>query len=120
MFFAQVNSRIFNPRERIHDHILHLPARTVLVGVCIIISMTYTEILKIGFSRLSKNEMESTEEIPPATPQEIQWRKGFQVIRALRHKRAGNPTTLDLNLIRAKTKIIVTNRDFKRALAKEC
>lgn len=83
------------------------------------ISMTYTEILKIGFSRLSKNEMESTEEISPATPQEIQWRKGFQIVRALRHKRAGNPTTLDLDLIREKTKIVVTNRDFKRALAKE-
>ena len=81
--------------------------------------MTYKEVLTIGFSKLTGEEMRVEEEVPPATPQEIQWRKGFQIVRALRHKRAGNPTTIDLHLIREKTKIVVTNRDFKRALAKE-
>lgn len=81
--------------------------------------MTYKEVLTIGFSKLTGEEMRVEEEVPPATPQEIQWRKGFQIVRALRHKRTGNPTTIDLHLIREKTKIVVTNRDFKRALAKE-
>jgi len=81
--------------------------------------MTYAEVIVVGFSKLTGEEMRVEEEVPPATPQEIQWRKGFQIVRALRHKRAGNPTTIDLHLIREKTKIVVTNRDFKRALAKE-
>jgi len=42
--------------------------------------------------------MKSTDVVEDATPQEIQWWKGWQVKRAIRHKGAGVPTVAELEL----------------------
>jgi hypothetical protein len=81
--------------------------------------MTYAEFCIEAQRMLSPVEMASTEEIESATPLEIQWRKGWEVRRALRHKGAGNATREDLNLIENKTNIVVTATDYQAARAKE-
>lgn len=41
--------------------------------------MTYPEILAVGFSRLTEEEMKSTEEAPPATPKKFNGAKGLSL-----------------------------------------
>ncbi len=81
--------------------------------------MTYSEVVAVGFSKLTENERKSINEAPPATPQEIQWRKGFKFVRAKRRRWAGQATVYDLNTLKKDPKLVITNRDYKRARAKE-
>lgn len=75
--------------------------------------MNYQEFCRLATTPLTPEEMMSDEETV-ATPEEIQWRKGWQVLRAIRHRRAGHPTQADLRLIASKTNIVVVNREHRR------
>lgn len=63
--------------------------------------------------------MESTEVVADATPQEVQWCKGWSVRRALRHKGAGIATREDLYLIEEKTDRVVSTSDYLAVTSKE-
>ncbi|MFH2085279.1 MAG: hypothetical protein ABII21_00590 [bacterium] len=66
--------------------------------------MTYAKFCGLASTPLTPKEWASTDGTP-ATPEELQWRLGYQVLRAIRHKRAGIPTRQDLELIEEKRKL---------------
>lgn len=80
--------------------------------------MTYAEFCQLARTPLTLDELSSTDETP-ATPEELRWRLGWQVLRAIRHKRAGVPTRQDLHLIEEKTEIVVTKENYHQVRIKE-
>jgi hypothetical protein len=76
--------------------------------------MTYQEFCNLSIRPLTQEERQSADETV-ATSQEIQWRKGYEVLRAIRHKRAGIPTKADLKLVAEKTSIFVSRSEYRRA-----
>lgn len=81
--------------------------------------MSYSEFCKIAATPLTLEEMRSTAVIEDATPQEIQWWKGWQVKRAIRHKGAGVATAAELELLENKTSLVISAHDYRAAKAKE-
>jgi hypothetical protein len=81
--------------------------------------MNYPEFCQSLQVPLTAKEMASTDEVEPATAQEIQWLKSWQVKRAIKHKGAGNPTRADLELLENKTGIVVSIDDYRAVRAKE-
>lgn len=81
--------------------------------------MSYAEFCKAASTPLTPEEMHSTAEVDDATNQEIQWWKGWQVKRALRHKGAGRPTVAELELLENKTGVVISARDYEAARARE-
>lgn len=81
--------------------------------------MNYAEFCLEAQRELSAEEMTSTDSVENATNQEVQWWKGWQVKRALRHKGAGNSTRQDLELLEEKTSVVFSNADYRAARARE-
>lgn len=81
--------------------------------------MTYAEFCREAQRILSIEEMASTETVEDATKEEVQWWKGWQVRRAIRHKGAGNPTREDLELLEQKTTIVISSADYRAARVRE-
>ena len=81
--------------------------------------MNYWEFCNQAFVPLTKDEMASTEETK-ASPQEIQYWKGFKMRLAVRHFNADTATQAELDYIlnkRPKTK--VSNVIYQRAMERE-
>ena len=74
--------------------------------------MNYQEFCHLADTPLTDDEWQSTDETP-ATTQELQWRKGYEVLRAIRHRRSGHATDEDLKLIRGKTNYVISARDYR-------
>lgn len=81
--------------------------------------MNYSEFCKVATTPLTLEEMRSTEEVEDATPQEIQWWKGWQVKRTIRHKGAGVATAAELELLENKTSLVIFAHDYLSAKAEE-
>lgn len=80
--------------------------------------MTYAEFCRYAETPLTAEEWASTDETP-ASEEELHWRMGYQVRRAILHKRAGRATVPDLGLVAEKTNIVVTMANYRRAHAAE-